>query len=77
VPSFSYTSINYLKDRKVKQILSGKHKESVKDDNHGANIMYSCMKMKKMRSFETILRRGRGRKARGGENSTEALLKNP
>jgi hypothetical protein len=49
----------------------------VKDDNHGANIMYSCMKMKKMRSFETILRRGRGRKARGGENSTEALPKNP
>jgi hypothetical protein len=44
-----------MKDRKVKQVLSGVwyhwewggHKERMKEGEYGSNIMYSCMKMEK------------------------------
>jgi hypothetical protein len=52
-----------MEDRKVKQVLSGGwyQWERVKEDEYGENIMYSSMKMKKMRPFETF-QNGRGNK---------------
>jgi hypothetical protein len=37
----------------------GRHKERVKEGKYSRNIMYSFMKMKKMKTAETILRMGR------------------
>jgi hypothetical protein len=63
-------SFSKIKERKVKQVLfESWHqwegvalKERVKEGKYGENIMYSHIKMVKMRPVETILRRRRGNK---------------
>jgi MOSC domain-containing protein YiiM len=58
-------SFSKMKEKKVKQVLfetwdqweGEAHKERVKKGKYGENIMYSCIKMVKMRPVETILRR--------------------
>jgi hypothetical protein len=56
IPLYNQYTLEKMKDRKIKQVLSwvgyqwdgGGHEKSVKENNYGRCILYSCMKIEQL-----------------------------